>query len=84
MTVEIVDSSPQAVELSKKREPSSMRKDQKYPFGELDVGKSFRLPLADANLNSLQVLCSRKSVGGKRFIVVKHETIGFVEVARLA
>lgn len=82
MSIEFLDSSPVAAELIDK--PKTARTRQTYPFDKLEVGKSFRLPIADAKVKSLQMIALRKSIDGKRFEVVTHKSIGFVEVARLS
>lgn len=78
VTIEIVESSPQAIELANEN------KAKKYPFDELKVGQSFRLPLADANVASLRAVASRKSRKGASFKVIVHDASGLVEVARIA
>lgn len=82
MTIEIVDSSPQAVELAKTVDVT--KKGVKYPFAKLEKGKSFTVSYDDANLNSLQVLCSQKSKDGKVFKLLKHDELKIAEVARIA
>lgn len=82
MTIEIVESSPQALELAK--QPNPRVGGTSYPFDELKPGQSFRLKLSEAKLGSIQSLCSRKSKDGKVFRMVKHEEIDVLEVARLA
>lgn len=82
MTIEIVESSPQAIELAK--QPQERPGLAVYPFNKLEVGQSFRLKLSEANVASIQSLCSRKSKKGKTFKMVKHEDIDVLEVARIA
>ena len=79
MTIEIVDSSPQA-----KAAAVGVKGNPTYPFDKLEVGQSFRLPLDECNTASLQVITSRKSKGGKRFKMFRHEADNLVEVARIA
>jgi len=78
--INIVPSSMAAQAIADKKKNS----DSKYPFGELEVGQSFTVPIAEANVNSLRVMCSRKSKGGKSFTLVVHQDPPVVEVARLA
>lgn len=55
---------------------------KRYPFDELSEGLSFAVPVADGNEPSMRVQCSKwgKQLG-KKFIVLKHESIGMFEVA---
>lgn len=82
MTIEIVQSSPQAAELAK--QPSARAGTSSYPFEQLAVGQSFTLKLSEAKVGSIQSLCSRKSRDGKVFKMVKHESTDILEVARIA
>lgn len=81
MSIEIVSMSPKAVEVSKTHSqlPQSV-----YPFDKLEAGQSFTVPKSEAKLGSLRAIASRKSKGGKRFVVIQHEEPALVEVARLA
>lgn len=81
MSIQIVASSPKALEVAKEKPHSN---GATYPFNELEVNQSFTLPKAEANVKSLQVIASRKSKGGKRFVVVVHDELSLVEVARTA
>ena len=81
MAFEIVESSPQALELAKQPKGSG---GNVYPFNDLQLGQSFRLKLSEAKVASIQSLCSRKSKDGKVFKLVKHEEIDVLEVARIA
>ena len=83
VTIEIVASSPKALELAQTLQDKSAQS-KKYPFDDLNAGQSFRLPLADANVASLRALASRKSRNGKTFKVIVHEIEGLVEVARIS
>jgi hypothetical protein len=80
MSIEIVTSSPQAIEAAKE----TTRGQTLYPFDKLEVGQSFTLPAAECNIASLQVVTSRKSKKGKRFKMIQHDALGIVEVARIA
>lgn len=56
-----------------------------YPFDELPEGKSFLLPVADVNEKSLQVACYREGKRlGRKFVMVKHEQHGLIEVAHVS
>lgn len=82
MSFVIVDSSPQALHVA---ENGYERKTEtKYPFDLLDVGKSFTIPLDQANVPSLRASAHRRSKGEKKFVVVVHEQMNppCVEVAR--
>lgn len=84
MEFEVKDMSPIAKEFKEDPAKGEAHKiKQKYPFDGLDVGKCFTIPVADARLSSLRSIASRKSVEGKKFKVVVHESMGLVEVARL-
>jgi hypothetical protein len=76
MTIEIVSSSPKALEAAK----AAVR----YPFDKLEVGQSFTVPAADCNVASLQAIASRKSKKGVKFKVIRHDDLAVVEVARIA
>ena len=87
MTFEIRASSPEAVEAAKKIEAAAA----KYPFDTLEVGSSFTAKIDEVNWKSLRTCVSqrntreRANVGsGKVFKFIKHDTLGLVEVARLA
>ena len=85
MSIQIVASSPQAEEIRKN--PNAVVKTglrTRYPFDKLEIGQSFTLPKAEANLKSIRLIASRKSKDGKRFEVLEHETPPVVEVARIA
>lgn len=82
MGIEIVDSSPLAVELAKT--VVATPKATRYPFKDLQVGKSFTVPIAEANVASLQSLCSQRSKDGKVFKFIRHDDMGVIEVARVA
>lgn len=82
MTIEIVESSPAALQLAQALQDKSAQS-KKYPFDDLKVGQSFRLSIADANVASLRAIASRKSRNGASFKVIVHETEGLVEVAKL-
>ena len=81
MSVQIVASSPKALEAGE-----VIERKEKYPFEQLEVKQSFSLQLSEANLQSLRTLASRRSKGGKRFVVVVHDDVTppLVEVARIA
>lgn len=83
MSYNITDSSPQAAEVAKKA-PNVGTGAKKYPFDKLNVGQSFSVPIDGANIKSLRTRASQKSVLGKRFVVVLHEGMGVIEVARVA
>lgn len=83
MTIEIVESSPAALQLAQALQDKSANS-KKYPFDDLNVGQSFRMALADANVASLRAIASRKSRNGLSFKVIIHETSGVVEVARIS
>lgn len=80
MTIEIVSSSPQAIEAAKQGTKGNPR----YPFDKLEVGQSFTVPIADCNIASLQVITSRKSKKDKRFKMIRHDAMGLIEVARVS
>lgn len=86
MAIEIVSSSPQALELMKRagEKHASIRI---YPFDKLEVGQSFTVPIADGIYQSLHAIASRKGKQQtKKFVIVKHEgmTPPSFEVARIA
>ena len=83
MTIEIVESSPAAIQLAQALQDKSANS-KKYPFDDLNVGQSFRMKLADANVASLRAIASRKSRNGLMFKVIIHEGEGLAEVARIA
>lgn len=81
MAFQIVDSSPLAKAVAEKLPKSS------YPFDELEVGKSFLVPVAEVEEVNLRMAASRqnKKKDGKRFKVIKHgEPHNVFEVARVA
>lgn len=84
MSIQIVASSPVAEELAKNPDAISKRKRTTYPFDKLEKGQSFTLPKEGANIKSLRTLASRKSVEGKSFTVIEHESPAVIEVARIA
>lgn len=56
----------------------------KYPFDQLEEGKSFIVPFAEANEDSLKVQCSKWSKKtGNKFVLLKHEKYGMFEVHRV-
>jgi hypothetical protein len=81
--IKIVASSPKAGEVSEKMIDKAQPK-LRYPFDELAVGQSFTIAKDEANMRSLQVRASQKSKAGKRFVVVVHNELQLVEVARTA
>lgn len=80
MPIEIVSSSPQALDAAK----NGVKNSKTYPFDKLEVGKSFTIPYDECNLQSLQVITSRKSKGDKKFKMIKHDALQVVEVARIS
>lgn len=80
MGIEIIQPSPEALEAAK--ELGAKFQEKRYPFDELETGKSFRLPKAEANIQSLKTIASRKSKNGSKFIVQVHEF--WVEVYKAA
>jgi len=81
MSIVITDASPQAMS----PQPTGAVQKQVYPFEQLEVGKCFTIPAAEANVKSLRTIASRKSKDGKKFVVVEHgEPHNCVEVARTA
>lgn len=81
MSIQIVASSPKAIEAAKEK---TLLNNVSYPFNDLEPNQSFTLPKDEANLKSLQVIASRKSKSGKQFVVVVHDDLSLVEVARTA
>lgn len=84
MPIEIVPSSPVAVELAKK--PNVKLTRIEYPFDDLEIGTSFKLPKDEANIQSLRVICSRKNKKGpKQFALIEHDATNppCIEVARI-
>lgn len=80
MTYQIVDSSPLAKTASEKQA-------SKFPFEELEVGKSFLVPIAEITEANLRMAASRQNnkKDGKRFKVIKHgEPQNVFEVARIS
>lgn len=82
MAIQIVASSPKAAEVEAVKGETVGA--IKYPFAELGVGQSFTLPKADANVKSLRTRAAQVSKDGKRFVVVVHDDLQLVEVARTA
>jgi hypothetical protein len=84
MAINIVASSPKAAEVQEK--PGACIGAVKYPFAELQVGQSFTVPKAEANVKSLRTRAAQVSKDGKKFVVVVHDdlTPPLVEVARIS
>jgi len=85
MAIEIVASSPKAIELMKegKRSEGTIV----YPFDKLEVGQSFTVPIADGKYQSLHAIASRKGkLQSKKFAIIRHDdlTPPVFEVARIA
>lgn len=81
MSIVITDASPQAMA----EQPANEIAKAIYPFDQLEPGKCFTIPKAEANVRSLRTIASRKSKDGKKFVVVEHgEPHNCVEVARKA
>lgn len=80
MTIQIVASSPKAAEV--KPESAEVVGKVKYPFAELGVGQSFTIPKAEAKLRSLRTRAGQMSKDGRVFVVVVHDDLQLVEVAR--
>lgn len=75
---EIKESSPEA----KSKFTAELGGSKRYPFNELSEGLSFAVPFADGNEPSMRVQCSTWGKRlGKKFIVLRHESIGMFEVA---
>jgi len=54
------------------------------PFDELEENQCFLLPIITANEKSVRVTCSKKSKElKKKFVCVKHEAEGVLEIARI-
>ncbi|AMW36198.1 hypothetical protein [Xanthomonas phage XAJ2] len=81
---EIKEFSPLARQLSEEDNAPKTMPNKKYPFDELEIGKCFTIPLADANIKSLKVICARKSKDGKKFVALEHKAHEVVEIARLS
>lgn len=85
MSVQIVASSPQAEALA--NDPNAVIAGQRrtiYPFNKLQKGQSFTVPKADAKIKSIRLIAKRKSVDGKQFAVIEHESPAVIEVARIS
>lgn len=75
----IVESSPQALFKDNLGEGKLL-----YPFKDLEEGKSFIVPIADAKEKSLRTLCyTQGRKYGKKFVLIKHEESGIYEIACL-
>lgn len=84
MKISIVDSSPMAVEAAAKaaEAPNAM-----YPFADLEVGKSFTIPISECNWKSLRIIVYQKNARntkGNKYKFLKHDDMGLIEVARIA
>ena len=82
MPIHIVDSSPKAIEKAKAK--ALAPKKVKYPFNELEVGKSFTVPFDEGKYTSLRSLCFQKRIDKKEFELIVHEDLKLWEVARIA
>jgi len=80
MGIKIVESSPKAAEV--KAEPGVVVGKVKYPFNELNIGQSFTIPKAEAKMRSLRTRAAQLSKDGRLFVVVVHDELQLVEVAR--
>ena len=59
-------------------------KDKGIAFEELEAGKSYVIPVSEANISSLQVQCSKYSkMLGKTFRLYYHAQHGVVEIGRV-
>lgn len=60
----------------------------KYPFAKMNIGQAFAIPFAALNVGTVASLRNRVSQyykqTGKRFKVITHKEINFVEVVRIA
>lgn len=83
MPIQIVESSPKAKEvIETKREQRA----EMYPFEQLEVGKSFTVPLDECNWKSLRIITykrNKKYEGEREFAFIKHDDLKLAEVARL-
>jgi hypothetical protein len=83
MSIDIVSSSPKAIETGEQEQGLPEVGKVKYPFALLDKGQSFTIPIQSANRNSLKVLCHYYSKDEKRFILIKHSEYNIYEIARI-
>lgn len=89
MTYAIVECSPQAKAkitnaTGAPAEPNNHHR-TKYPFDALVIGQCFCVPIAEANETSLRLTATKKGKAtSKKFSVIKHQSHGVVEVARIA
>lgn len=78
---QIFDASPKAKELS----AYEVEGKRVLPFDELEENQCFLLPIVATNEKSIRVTCSKKSKDlKKKFVCVKHEAEGVLEIARIA
>lgn len=83
MPVQIVESSPKAAEAA---ESKKAKREEAYPFEQLEVGQSFTVPLAECNWKSLRVITYQRNAkykGEREFAFVKHDDLKLAEVARI-
>lgn len=90
MSYSIIDSSPQVLAkitnfedaIGVSSEPAHHR--SKYPWAELSIGKSFCVPIGEANEGSLRNgAAAFNKRTGKKLTVIRHANFGCFEVARV-
>jgi hypothetical protein len=83
MPIQIVESSPKAAEVI---EQKKAKREETYPFEQLEVGKSFTVPLDECNWKILRVITYQRNArykGEREFAFIKHDDLKLAEVARL-
>ena len=74
---------PSSCDLSKVVELPRTR-EGKYPFDRLEVGESFTAQIVDTNEKSLRAcVIARNKKGVKKFVFVRHDDLGLLEVGRI-
>lgn len=66
------------------KELGHLRYDCVYPFAAMHIGQSIALPIS-LNENTLRsrVSMQNSKSGGKKFTLIRHDDIGFYEIARI-
>lgn len=84
MDFEIVDSSPLAMKIAERK---TQARESTYPFEQLEVGQSFRIPMNKVNVKSLRTCVYQRNARNKgkaEWAFIQHRELGLIEVARLA
>lgn len=87
MEINFIGLSPQALAIKNKE--AEAKKPAMYPFDDLEVDKSFTIPIDQCNWKSLRICMYKKNAEykqlgiEKQLIFIKHDALGLVEVARI-